>query len=232
LTDQETKRIAVIGAGGFAQEVRWLISEIRAAGERLEFAGYLLSDLRLASDRDDREALLGDFGWLDENPGRVNALALGIGDPAARHSLGRELAERYPDLDWPVLIHPTVRLDRESCRIGRGVLLCAGTIGTVNLEIEPFAMVNLACTLGHGARIGSGSVLNPTVNLSGGADLGERVLVGTGAQILQYVAIGDDAVVGAGAVVTANVPPEVTVVGIPAKPLAARQSDQEKSKRR
>jgi serine acetyltransferase len=65
-------------------------------------------------------------------------------------------------------------------------------------------------------------VLNPTVNISGGVTLGRGVLVGTGAQILQYVSVGDHATVGAGAVVTKPVAESTTVVGMPAKPRAPR----------
>jgi serine acetyltransferase len=42
-------------------------------------------------------------------------------------------------------------------------------------------------------------------------------MVGTGAQVLQYLHIGSDAVVGAGAVVTRNVPERTVVLGIPAR---------------
>jgi acetyltransferase-like isoleucine patch superfamily enzyme len=104
-------------------------------------------------------------------------------------------------------------------QVGEGVIVCAGTIATVNVRFEPFCMVNLSCTIGHEAVIGRGSVLNPTVNISGGVELGSGVLVGTGVQILQYVKIGDGATIGAGAVVNKNVNAETTVVGIPAKEL-------------
>ena len=130
-----------------------------------------------------------------------------------------ELKRLFPKISWPPLIHPTVRMQVNSCEIAEGVSICAGTVLTVNVRVEPFAMVNLSCTIGHEAVIGAGTVMNPGVNISGGVRLGSGVLVGTGAQILQYVAVGNDATVGAGAVVNRDVEPGLTVVGVPAKPL-------------
>ena len=46
--------------------------------------------------------------------------------------------------------------------------------------------------------------------------LGRNVWVGAHAQVLKGVSVGDDSVVGAGAVVRANVPPGVVVIGNPA----------------
>jgi len=43
-------------------------------------------------------------------------------------------------------------------------------------------------------------------------------LIGTGAQILQYISIGDHAVIGAGAMVNRDVASNTTVMGVPAKP--------------
>ena len=47
--------------------------------------------------------------------------------------------------------------------------------------------------------------------------LGKNVWVGSNATILQGVTIGDNAVVGAGAVVTKDVPANTVVGGVPAK---------------
>jgi hypothetical protein len=56
--------------------------------------------------------------------------------------------------------------------------------------------------------------------------LGNDVWIGCHSVILPGVEIGDGAVVGAGAVVTKNVPPYAIVVGVPAKVIRYRFSDE------
>lgn len=216
---QTKKKIAIIGAGGFAREVRWLLNEINQVMNLYEFVGYIVSDLNKLGDLDSKENVLGDFSWIEKSHNKIDCLASGIGTPASKLKVVDTLKKQFPDLEWPALIHPTVRFDHSSCAVAEGVILCAGIVGTVNITFSAFSMVNLNCTLGHESTLGRGCVLNPTVNISGGVNIGEGVLVGTGAQILQYLKIGAHSVVGAGAVVTKDVEAGTTVVGVPAKPL-------------
>ncbi|MHB8754751.1 MAG: PglD-related sugar-binding protein [Candidatus Acidiferrales bacterium] len=213
------QRIAILGAGGFAREVAWLIRDINRAKPSYEFLGYVVSDLSRLGEHDSRQQVLGDYSWIEQNLACIDALAIGIGNPGHRLKIASEIESRFSHLAWPCLIHPTAQLDCASATLGPGVVLCAGVIGTVNITIEAYTKIDVGCTLGHEAYLGKGCGLNPGVNIAGGVVLGEAVLVGAGAQILQYVRIGDGAIVGAGAVVTKDVSSGETVIGIPAKPL-------------
>jgi len=205
------KKIAIVGAGGNARE----IADILRVLPEFQVLGFL-ADMQGRHD----SPLLGDFAWPAENA--VDALAMGIGDPIHRLRVGQMLAARYPNIEWPAIVHPTAYVG-SGVRLERGVVICVGAIATTNIEIGEFSQLNFGCTVGHEARIGPGCLINPGANISGGVRLGCSVLVGTGAQVLQYVAVGDGARIGAGAVVTKNVEPAATVVGVPAKSTARSQ---------
>ncbi len=209
------RRIVVVGAGGQARDIAWLVRELDRAGAGLELVGFVVTDTARLGPHDSE--VLGDYAALDRV--RPDALALGIGAPRARLKVAADLAARFPhDEDhWPALVHPSVVIDRESLHLAPGTSLCAGSVGSVNVTLEPFALVNIGITLGHEARIGEGSVVNHGASISGGVVLERGVLVGTGARVLQYLTVHEGATVGAGAVVTRDVAAGTTVVGIPAR---------------
>ena len=96
-----------------------------------------------------------------------------------------------------------------ACRIGKGIMLDHAT-GFVAGE---------TAVIGDNVSILQGVTLGGT----GKADedrhpkIGNGVLIGAGAKILGNIRVGDCARVGAGSVVVKDVPPRVTVVGVPAK---------------
>ncbi|MDQ3030795.1 MAG: acetyltransferase [Myxococcota bacterium] len=216
------KRIVVFGAAGQARDTAWLIRELVRAGNGFELVGFVVSDRSKLGPYD--SAIVGDMDWLLANRGNVDAIAMGIGSPAVRLRIAEQLERELPRVEWPVLVHPSVVIDRESARLEPGAMIAAGTAGSVNIAIERHGLVNIGCTLGHEATIGAGCVVNHGASISGGVVLERAVLVGTGARVLQYLRVREGATVGAGAVVTRDVDPGVTVVGIPARPIESRAS--------
>jgi sugar O-acyltransferase (sialic acid O-acetyltransferase NeuD family) len=213
------RRIVVVGAGGQAREVEWIIRAMNEQRPQFVFAGYVLGDPAHPGPHDSRDRVLGDDAWLVAHRREVDALALGIGMPALRLRAAAALEREFGPEYWPVLSHPSAIFDAQSCRFGHGALLSAGVTGTVNLTFEPFAFANFGCTLGHESSLGRCAAVMPGANLSGGVVLEEGALVGTGAQVLQYLRVGQGATLGAGAVLTKDVPPGEIWAGVPARPL-------------
>ncbi len=104
-----------------------------------------------------------------------------------------------------------------------------------NLRIGKNVFINSCCcfqdqggiTIGDGALIGHRVVLatlnhgflpeKRTFNYPAPITIGNNVWIGSGATVLPGVAIGDNAIVAAGAVVTKDVAPSTIVGGVPAK---------------
>jgi serine O-acetyltransferase len=109
---------------------------------------------------------------------------------------------------------------RTGCQMTTGIELpCETRVGR-RLRIEHFggiivsgdAVIGDDVVLRHGVTLG----LKRT-NERGAPRIGNRVDIGAGAKILGPVTIGDDAVIGANAVVLRDVPPGALAVGIPAR---------------
>ena len=74
----------------------------------------------------------------------------------------------------------------------------------------------------HHNSIGDYVHVAPGARLGGDVQIADEVLVGIGAVIMPQLQIGRRSKIGAGAVVTRPVAADLTVVGIPGRPLLQR----------
>lgn len=97
-------------------------------------------------------------------------------------------------------------------KIGRRTVIFHG----FGIVINESAIVGDDCIIRHGVTIGNKLT---SQGESGSPRIGNMVQLGAGAIILGDIAIGDGAIVGAGAVVTKSVGPGLVVVGNPSRVL-------------
>jgi putative colanic acid biosynthesis acetyltransferase WcaB len=95
-------------------------------------------------------------------------------------------------------------------RVGPGLRIRHGT----GLVVHPDTIIGANCELKHGCTLGvrTGKDSPPV--------LGDRVILGSACQILGPVKVGDDSLIGAGAIVLKDVPAGAIAVGNPARILS------------
>ncbi|MDE3150026.1 MAG: serine O-acetyltransferase, partial [Acidobacteriota bacterium] len=150
-------------------------------------------------------------------------------DPAARTRL--EVMLCYPGL-WAVWLHRVShRLWKDRLRLAARMLSQLGRFLT-GVDIHPGATIGRRLFIDHatGVVIGETAIVGDDVTMYQGVTLGgtgkehgkrhpticDRVFIGNNANVLGNITVGENSRVGAGSVVLSDVPPDSTVVGVPA----------------
>lgn len=205
------KRLYIVGAGGFGREMAAWCSHHPDNGAAWELCGFL----------DDNPAALDSFDYspktvlplASHEPGPDECFVCGIGTPSVKRDACGRLASRGGR--FLTLVHPSVILGK-NVALGEGVVLCPGVIITCDVTLGNFVMANIGSTIGHDAVVEDWCTLSPHCDVTGGAHLHRGVFLGSHASILPRAVVGENAVVGAGAVVLRRVRPGATVFGVPA----------------
>lgn len=208
------EKIAIVGSGGFAREVLTLINDINRDKPRFEIVGFVGID---------KNQTIHGYPVIG-NDEEVNltkeplSLVVALGEPHMKAKIRSKYSN--PLVSFPTLIHPSVLIgDNQSVSFGDGCVVCAGCILTTDIQIKDFVTLNLMCTVGHDTEIENYSSFMPSVNISGEVIIHNGVYVGTGAKIINQLEIGENTIVGAGAVVAKSLPANCIAVGVPAKPI-------------
>ena len=126
---------------------------------------------------------------------------------------------------------------REGVEIADNAVIMMGAILNIGAKVGESSMIDMGAVLGGRATVGkrchiaAGAVLAGVIEPPSATPVivGDDVIVGANAVVLEGVRIGNRAVVAAGSVVTHDVPENAVVAGTPAK-LVKYRDDQTDSK--
>jgi sugar O-acyltransferase (sialic acid O-acetyltransferase NeuD family) len=210
------KRVVVIGAGGHGREV----ADILRAQAETDMIGFVDDNREIHGNDIDGLRVLGDWSWFEGVDRTEIAVVCAVGSPESC----RRLTQRAESLglSFACAISPLAHIS-DFARLGEGVTVFPHAVINTGAAVNSQAILNVAATASHDTKIGRYSNINPGAHLAGRVTVGEGCYIGMGASVIQGRSIGAWSVVGAGAVVTRDVPAGVTVAGVPARIFKTRK---------
>jgi len=143
-------------------------------------------------------------------------IVLGIGDNKTREKLMQKLGAHQ--LNIATLIHPSAIIS-PSVKISKGTVVMANVVVNADCVIGEGVILNTACVLEHNTIIEDFVHISPMASLAGDVQVKRGSHLGISASVIQGRCIGENSVIGAGAVVIQDICANVTAVGVPARVL-------------
>lgn len=203
----------IAGAGGHAIEVYGVVHQ-NNPGLRVHFFDDVTPNLPefltdgtkiLRNIEDVKTAFAEDPEYL-----------IGVGAPRGRKILDDKLKAAGGKL--VSIVSPTALIGSYDVELGEGLNIMTGVVITERVKIGRATLVHIHSSIHHDSQVGEYCELSPGCRILGRVIIGSLVSIGANACVLPGIRIGDNAVIGAGAVVTKDVPPNTTVIGVPARP--------------
>lgn len=208
------KQLLIIGARGWGREVYNYMHLFHGYGTDFEVKGFL---------DDKADALDGMDGYppiIDsvENylPQENDVFTCALGDAKWKKHYAEIILSKCGS--FINLIHKSATIGRNT-KIGTGCIICDNVGISCDITIGNFVTFQSYTLVGHDVKIGNYTNLGARTFMGGYSAIGEMSMLQTNSIVLPHVKVGNNCIVGAGAVVIKKVKDETTVYGNPAKVL-------------
>jgi sugar O-acyltransferase (sialic acid O-acetyltransferase NeuD family) len=122
------------------------------------------------------------------------------------------------------VVHPSAHVSRMAT-LGPGSVVFQNVTITSNVRVGMHVVILPSSVVSHDAVVGDFTCIAGGVCISGFVQIGRSCYLGTNSTIRERCRIGNDCLVGMGAVVIASVPPNTVVAGNPARFLRFTRND-------
>lgn len=161
--------------------------------------------------------VVGKFSELNESEIRNKQFIVAIGNNHVRHRLMTEINNHGGYT--PTLIHPSAVIS-PSAEIGKGVYIHANSYIWTKVKVGNYCIISPYVVIAHHTKLGDACLISTLSGIGASIKISDRVFVGMGSTIVTGLSvIGEDSIIGAGAVVLRDVESKSVYVGIPAKKL-------------
>ena len=120
-------------------------------------------------------------------------------------------------------IHPSVTVMPDAI-LHQNLILHARSYVGYRAELYPGVVLNTGAQIDHHNVLYECVRIDPGVVTAGNVTIERFAVIHTGAKIINKMRIGENATVGAGAVIIRDVPPNTTVVGVPGRVIGEHEA--------
>lgn len=210
----------IIGAGTYGEVY---LAYLQEAG--VNIIGFLDDDLKYTNQSIRGIPVLGPISKLEalRTTDGIEAVYCPLGNNKLRVKFlakAKELGYKTPNY-----IHPSVILS-PNVSIGEGVYILLGTTIMPHTVIKDYVMISMGVHLAHHCVLEEGVFLSTGCNFGASINAHRYAYCGISSTIMTGIhELGEDCLIGAGAVVIHDVPDRAVMAGVPAKVLKTKDGE-------